>query len=574
MVSRPAAGRRASAERTQRVEDRRHVDQLLDQRPHRRPEQAERAADHEREREPHAHDDGLDRDRARPAGDRDRVHEPVQSIRDEHGVGRLRGGGRAPRAHGDAHIGGRERRRVVQPVSDHHDHAGLALGFQGLDLLRGIALGHDPVDAERRTDGLGHVGMVAGDHDHAFDPGTAERSDHAGCVRADRVVDDQGARDRSVDRHEDARGAVQHRAPAHLARARRHRRSLRHVARLPERHAVSVDRALDPGSVAFPDVGREGQLQATGPSGPHERRGQHVRRDLVERRGQAQHPVQIEPVPHRERLDVAHLRDAGGERPRLVQHEDLRPRERLEHAASLHDDPPVRGAGDPGHDRDRHRQQQRARRGHDEDRQGSGRITRRPRHAGDGERDRHEDRGVPIGEPDERRLLALGLLYEPHDPGIRAPFGGRRRQEVERAAGVHRTGPDRIPGHAFDRARLPREGRLVQDGVGRCDPVDRDHGARLHQQTVAAPHLPDRTLDEIVPLVPRHRSRSAIEQRRKLTVRPPVREGLERLAGGEHQGDHRAGEVLLEGERASHREQRDHIDARLASQQSDHHVAE
>ena len=117
-------------------------------------------------------------------------------------------------------------------------------------------------------------------------------------------------------------------------------------------------------------------------------------------------------------------------------------------------------------------------------------VARRPGDAGDDERDRHEDRGVAVGEPDERSLLPLRLLHEPDDPGVRAVLGRGRRQQVERAAGVDRPGPDRVTGGAFDRARLPRERRLVQDGVRRGDAVDRDHGARLHEQPVAAAHRP------------------------------------------------------------------------------------
>ena len=135
-------------------------------------------------------------------------------------------------------------------------------------------------------------------------------------------------------------------------------------------------------------------------------------------------------------------------------------------------------------------------------------------------------------------------------------------------------GPDRVTGGAFDRARLAREGRLVQDGVRRGDAVDRDHGSRLDEQPVAAAHGVHRSLDELAVLVARDDARGPIEQRRQLPVRPSVRVGLERLPRGEHQRDHRAREVLLQGQRTAHREEGDHVDPRLASEQADHHVAE
>ena len=60
------------------------------------------------------------------------------------------------RAHGDAHVGLRQRRRVVDAVAGHgHD---VPFGLEALDDLRfcvGQDLGLDLVDAERAPDGLG-----------------------------------------------------------------------------------------------------------------------------------------------------------------------------------------------------------------------------------------------------------------------------------------------------------------------------------------------------------------------------------------------------------------------------------
>ena len=75
-------------------------------------------------------------------------------------------------------------------------------------------------------------------------------------------------------------------------------------------------------------------------------------------------------------------------------------------------------------------------------------------------------------------------------------------------------------------------------------------------------------------LVAGHGSRRAVEESRQLPVRPTIRVGLERLTRGEHQRDHRAREVLLQGERAAHREQGDHVDAGLSPHEPLDDVAE
>ncbi len=146
--------------------------------------------------------------------------------------------------------------------------------------------------------------------------------------------------------------------------------------------------------------------------------------------------------------------------------------------------------------------------------------------------------------------------------------------QVERAAGVDRARPDRVSGGAFDRTGLARQRRFVQDRVRRGHAVHRDHRALLHQEPIARAHVLDRALDQALVLVAGHGSRRAVEESRQLPVRTTIRVGLERLTRGEHQRDHGAREVLLQGERAAHREQGDHVDAGLSPQQPLDDVAE
>ena len=89
----------------------------------------------------------------------------------QHHVGGLDGGVAAQRAHGDAHIGAHQNRRVVDAVA-HKGQAGLG-GFGGqqllhpADLVGGQQAGMDLVDAQVGGHLVGHSGAVAGQHDGA-----------------------------------------------------------------------------------------------------------------------------------------------------------------------------------------------------------------------------------------------------------------------------------------------------------------------------------------------------------------------------------------------------------------------
>ena len=317
MRFRPAA---APTERAQRVQDRGDVDELLHDRATDRPDDPERPEEHEPEREPHPHHDTLDGDAAGALRDRDRVGEPVEPVHDQHHVGGLGGGRRASGAHRHAHIGGRERGRVVQAVADHDDDAALAaFDLDGLDLLIGRALGQDPVDAERSAHGLGDVGMVARHHDHAPDPGAPQGPDHPRRVGPDRVVDHQGAGDFAVDRHEDARRTVEHRATPHVPRARWQRAPAGRERRLSEGDPMIADAAFDAGAVLLAHPVGEDQFEVAIPGRADDRAGQHVGRHLVERGREVQQALGLD---RPERLDVGDLRDPRGERAGLVEQQD------------------------------------------------------------------------------------------------------------------------------------------------------------------------------------------------------------------------------------------------------------
>ena len=78
------------------------------------------------------------------------------------------GGDVGARGHGDADIGLRQRRRVVEAVADHRDAAALALQpLDRVDLAVGQHLGDHLVDAGLPRDRLGGRAPIAGEHHDA-----------------------------------------------------------------------------------------------------------------------------------------------------------------------------------------------------------------------------------------------------------------------------------------------------------------------------------------------------------------------------------------------------------------------
>ena len=150
------------------------------------------------------------------------------------------------------------------------------------------------VDPDRRADRLGHVGMVAGDHDHRSMPAATQRpgwsaARPAGSGRPGRSP--RRARRRTETKI--VRGA----SPGRRADARSCGPGAGSVAPsggpsspCPPRPAVA-DPAPHPGAGDLPHIGGERQDRASAPAAARTMRGgeaQHVRGDLVERGGQAQ----------------------------------------------------------------------------------------------------------------------------------------------------------------------------------------------------------------------------------------------------------------------------------------------
>src|SRR5581483_6739295 len=129
-------------------------------------------------------------------------------------------------------------------------------------------------------------------------------------------------------------GSSRSSAPAHVARPIRKRRPPSDPGGRPERHDPAVHLALDPRPVLLVDVARERERELATSGRPHDRGREHVGRDLVERRSQAQQLIGADVAEH---LDVGDLRHPRGERSGLVEEQDRAPRDRLERAAPLDD---------------------------------------------------------------------------------------------------------------------------------------------------------------------------------------------------------------------------------------------
>ena len=133
----------------------------------------------------------------------------------------------------------RQRRRVIDAVANHDNDASLTLLADDLDLLGRCALGIDSVDADRRGDGLRHIGMVPGDHHHAADPSPPQPRNGTSAVGAERVHEHHRTDQHPVDTNEHVGEALEGGASAHARRPGRHRAGVGDIGSAADHHAAS-----------------------------------------------------------------------------------------------------------------------------------------------------------------------------------------------------------------------------------------------------------------------------------------------------------------------------------------------
>ena len=256
-----------------------------------------------------------------------------------------------------------------------------------------------------------------------------------------------------------------------------------------------------------------------------------------------------------------------GQRAGLVEQHHLPGGQAFQRAAALDDDADARGPGQPGHDRDRGGEQQRARRRDDQHRDGADRVTaERPGRGREDERERHEEDGEPVGGAHERRRRGLRLLDQAHHPGVGGLGGRRGRDQLDRLPGVDHAAADVVAGDPLDRQRLPGERGLVQHRRAEQPAVDRDDLSGAHEQAVTERTTSSTGTSTTPPSTRRRavrgaRSTSRLSSRRaraaaRASSSCPLA-SITVIIG--------AGERLVDRQSAGQREHRDHVDARLAA---------
>ena len=238
------------------------------------------------QRQRHADHRALHGDAPRPAGDVHRVGETVQPIGGQHDVGGLGGRRRAARAHRDTDRGRGQRGGVVDSVADHDGHRAFAFGAHRGDLVGRALLGVDLVEPEHGGDLAGRLGAVAGQHDQPVQPGGAQPPHGAGCVAAQRVSQQHRADRLAVDAHPRDRGRVQA-GPVHRRAGPARVDGV--GGQFADLNPAIVDRGGDAPARFFDHVGRQRQRQPAGEGFGDDGLGEHVRRQLVDRRRQPQY---------------------------------------------------------------------------------------------------------------------------------------------------------------------------------------------------------------------------------------------------------------------------------------------
>ena len=290
-----------------------------------------------------------------------------------------------------------------------------------------------------------------------------------------------------------------------------------------------------------------------------------MHRQLVDRRRQAEQLGLRDAV---ECNDSLHLRGAQRDGAGLVEEHGACLAQTLERRAALHDHPCPRRPRHPGDERDRGREDQWARRRDDKHGEGTnGVAAESPGSTGHGNREREEERGVPVGEPDEGGALRLGLAHEANERRVGAFRGGPECAQLEDLPGVRRAAPHRFAPVERRRERLPGQRRLVDDGlVALDDSVDRDDLAAPHDHHVADVNRVRRHLLDDRACSPVGDLRRPLDERSQFPPRAPSRRLLQSVSPGEHQRDHRSRNVFAEGERTGDRDDRDRVDADVAGE--------
>ena len=226
----------------------------------------------------------------------------------------------------------------------------------------------------------------------------------------------------------------------------------------------------------------------------------------------------------------------------------------------------------PAIERDRSGQDQRAGRRDDEHGECAHRVAgETPGEPGDHGGQRQEDDRVAVGQPDEGRLLRLGLPHETHDRRVRALGGEPDRAQLEGLAGVGRAAAD-VPAAARRRPAAARRSGSTRRRRPRRSRPRRPPGSPRRRGRRPRPRpRPARP----APARPHRRagagSQSAAPARRATSARAaPARPAISSsaLPPESISATTAPASPLLEGERAGDRDERDRVHADVAPERA------
>ena len=410
-------------------------------------------------------------------------------------------------AHRQTEVGGSESGGVVDPVTDHRDHAPVVLQLADHVELPGRG---DPgvhlVDADLSGDLPGSSVVVAGEQ-HRCHAQRLEPGDRLGAGGFDCVGDGDDAQVSAVTTDGDdgrsrglqlvgvvlqLRGGLD--APLFLQ---------------PGRTAGDDERACDDALHPESGVGIERLRRRDGDAFGDDRASNGMLRPELHRRGRGQ---QLLPGDSGCGVDGCDGHGAGGDGAGLVQHDRVDRAGLLQYLRSPDEDSHLRTTAGAHKQRGGGGEPERARARDDErrDRGGERQLQRSPdqqpadeRRDGEQDHDGHEDPGHPVRETLHAGFAGLRLLHQPPHPrqfGVRADTGDLHREpaaDVDRR--THHTGTRtdlNRGGFAGEHARVDRRGPVDDESIGG------DLLPRPHQNGIPHHQLADRdslfhTIDEL-----------------------------------------------------------------------------
>ena len=532
----------------QGVEDGGQVHQLLGQRPRHGRNEPERGHQHQGQAEGDAQPDAAEGHPDGPAADLHRIRHLGNVIGHQHDVGRFARGRGTARSHGDADVGRRQDRGVVNAVA-HHDHRPRFHRRDRLHLVLGQQPGADIGDAQAfRHGGCGAL-AVAGEHDRAADAEPGQALQGGRRVFPHRVAHDQCAGKAPVHAHVDHHLARLQAGGLGVSGGLGHKAFLAHPDGVPVQHGLHAVG----GHLLRIVCGAQGQ--SAGGCGPLHRGGQHVGGVLLGRGGQAQHVLRAEA---RLRADLHQSRLPVREGSGLVEGCGPGLGHLLEHGPALDDDAAARRTAHTAQEGDGSGDQQRAGGGQDQHLREADRIPAQcPGKSGDQQGDHGEGHGEAVCQPYHGCLGICGLGHQGDNALVLAVRRRRRSPQQHGAGAVHGSAHHGVPGVPGDGKGLAGQGGFIEVRAGGHQlAVHRDHLGRTDQEQVPGDNIGGGDVlgsplgvsaAEPVGLLG-----CSLQQGIQLAAGASGGVILEGLAAGEHQDDNQRGQVLAHGNRGGY----------------------